>query len=129
MREPIPENLDAIGKQIVDAALVVHRELGPGLFESVYEVCLCDVLRERRVVCEQQVALPVRFRGKRLDAGFRIDVMVERHVIVEIKSVDALSRVFESQLLTYLRLSERRLGYLINFNVPLIKDGIRRFAL
>lgn len=128
MHEPIPLALEAFGKEIVDAAFVVHRELGPGLLESVYETCLCDVLAERRIAFERQVPLPVLFRGKRLDAGFRIDVLVERQVIVELKAVDGLARLHEAQMLTYLRLAGRRLGYLINFNVPIIKEGIRRFA-
>ncbi len=128
MHKLISPEVEAIETAVVDAAFIVHRELGPGLLESVYEVCLYDVLVEKRLACERQVPIPVRFRGKRLDAGFRVDLVAGNEVLVELKSVEAFTKLHEAQMLTYLRLADRRLGFLINFNVPMIKQGIRRFA-
>jgi GxxExxY protein len=115
-----------IGGIIVDRALRVHRELGPGLLESTYEACLCHELREAGLDVEVQKALPVVYKSVKLDCGYRIDVLVEKKVVVEIKSVEALNDVHLAQILTYLKLSECRLGSLINFNVRRIKEGIRR---
>jgi GxxExxY protein len=115
-----------IGAIIVDRALRVHEELGPGLLESTYESCLSHELREAGLKVDVQKALPVVYRNVKLDCGYRIDLLVEDKVIVEIKSVDALNDVHLAQILTYLKLSGCRLGYLINFNVKRVKDGIRR---
>jgi len=128
MNEPISFEVEAIATALVDAAFIVHRELGPGLLESVYEVCLCDVLSDKGIAYERQMPLPVEFRGKRLEAGFRVDVLIERQVIAELKSAESFSKLHEAQMLTYLRLTGCRLGFLINFNVPVIKQGLRRFA-
>jgi GxxExxY protein len=115
-----------IGKIIVDRALRVHRELGPGLLESAYEACLCHELRNAGLNVEVQKALPVVYKEVRLDCGYRIDLLVETKVVIEIKAVEALNDVHLAQILTYLRLSECKLGYLINFNVKRVKDGIKR---
>ena len=118
--------IELIGKQIVQAAFEVHSELGPGLIESVYEICLVEELKSRNLTVERQVKLPVVFKGKILDKEFFIDLLVEKEIIVELKAVDVLLPVHEVQLLTYMKLADKKLGYLINFNVPLIKEGIRR---
>lgn len=113
---------------VVDAALTVHREMGPGLLESVYEVCLCEELLSRGLTVQRQVPVPVTFRGKELDAALRIDLLVENVLVIELKSVDSILPVHHAQMLSYLKLSGHRLGLLINFNVPLLKSGIHRFA-
>lgn len=118
--------IELIGKQIVQAAFEVHSELGPGLIESVYEICLVEELKSRNLTVERQVKLPVVFKGKILDKEFFIDLLVEKEIIVELKAVEVLLPVHEVQLLTYMKLADKKLGYLINFNVPLIKEGIRR---
>ncbi len=114
---------------VLDSAFAVHRALGPGLLESVYETCLCHVLSKRRVAFQRQLALPVLYDGVRLDAGLRIDLLVADDVIVELKAVERMTSLFEAQLLTYLRLTGKRLGLLINFNVEMLKDGITRRVL
>lgn len=128
-REPLSRETEASARSIVDAALAVHRTLGPGLLESVYEVCLAHELSRRGHDVRSQVALPVVYDTVKLEAGYRVDLLVDGLVIVEVKSTDALAPVHEAQLLTYLRLSNRRLGFLINFNVVLLKQGIKRMIL
>lgn len=118
-----------IGTLILDAAFRVHKELGPGLLESTYEACLCYEATEQRLFIERQVPLPVIYREVKLDCGYRIDILAERKVIVELKVADALNDVHMAQLLTYMKLSGCKLGYLINFNVKQLKDGIRRLVL
>jgi len=117
---------EEIGAQIVDAAYHVHRELGPGLFESVYEICMIEELSNRNLLVENQFHLPVIYKGKDLKKDFVVDLLIERKIIVELKAVEELHPVHEVQLVTYLRLANLKLGYLINFNVPLIKNGIKR---
>ena len=129
LREPIPVAVERVAKQVVDASFTVHSALGAGLLESVYEVCLAYELTKRGLKAERQLALPVVYDNVHLEAGFRLDLVVERCVVVELKAVDTLLPVHTAQLLTYLKLSKYRLGFLINFNVPLIKDGIKRLAL
>ena len=128
-REPIPEKVDRIARLVVDAAFAVHSKLGPGLLESVYEVCLAHELEKRGLVVERQVVLPVHYDGIRLDAGLRLDLLIESCLIVELKAVETLLPVHKAQVLTYLKLTGHRLGLLINFNVPLIRDGIKPIAL
>jgi GxxExxY protein len=118
--------IEKIGKQIVDAAFEVHSELGPGLLESVYEICLVEELKSRNLLVERQVQLPVVYKGKKLNKDFVIDILVEKEIIIELKAVEVLLPVHEVQTLTYMKLADMRLGYLINFNVPLIKQGIKR---
>lgn len=123
--EPDPR-VDAVARVVFDAALEVHRALGPGLLESVYEACLCRELALRDVPFERQVVRSVTYRGAVVDAGYRLDLVVDQRVIVEIKAVERLLPIYEAQLLTYLRLSELRVGLLLNFNSVLLKDGVRR---
>jgi GxxExxY protein len=125
MSEPSTEH-DLIARQIVDSAFAVHRALGPGLLESVYEQCLVYELETRHLPAQRQVTLPVFYRNLRIDAGFRMDMVIGGLVIVEIKATERILPIHEAQLLTYLKLSGHRLGLLINFNVTLIKHGIRR---
>jgi GxxExxY protein len=127
--EAVPERVNELSRIAVDSALQVHRELGAGLLESVYEVCLCEELRNRGLKVERQAKLAIHYRGKELDADLRVDLLVEGALIIELKSVDTLLPIHEAQLLTYLKLTGHRLGLLINFNVPLIKEGIRRLIL
>lgn len=124
--EALGPEVEATGRAVVDAALHVHRTLGPGLLESAYELALAHTLERRGHEVLRQLTLPVRFEDVTLEAGYRIDMLVDGHVIVEVKSVEALLPVHDQQVLTYLRLSSRRLGFLINFNVALLKDGLRR---
>ncbi|WP_426027329.1 GxxExxY protein [Brevundimonas sp. TWP2-3-4b2] len=123
------EDGERIGRVVVDSALAVHRALGPGLFESVYEACLAEELKQRGLNVERQVGVPVVYGNTRLEVGFRLDLLVEKRVVVEIKSIDALASIHTSQVLTYLRFSGLRLGYLINFNSTLLKNGLRRLVL
>ncbi|MBI1940216.1 MAG: GxxExxY protein [Acidobacteria bacterium] len=129
LTEPIPAQLDMIASKIVDAAFAVHSKLGPGLLESVYETCLLHEIKKRELSVERQVEIPIDYDGIRLEAGLRIDLLVDKRLIVELKSVDSLSPVHTAQMLTYLKLSGQRLGLLINFNVPLIRNGIKRIVL
>mgnify|MGYP005999423793 CR=1 FL=1 len=117
-----------ISKIIVDCALKVHKTLGPGLLESTYETCLFYELDERNLVVEKQKVLPVVYNNLKLEAGYRIDLLVENKVIIELKSVKKLDDVHTAQMITYLRLSDCKLGLLINFNVSLIKYGIKRIV-
>jgi GxxExxY protein len=125
MPEPTAE-LDAIAREVVDSAFMLHSTLGPGLLESVYNDFLSFEIESRGLPIERELALPVFYRGQRRDVGFRMDIVVAKSVVVEIKAVEKLLPVHSAQLLTYLKLSHHHLGLLINFNVPLIKHGIRR---
>ena len=117
---------DSISHQIIGAAIEVHRTLGPGLLESIYEAALEMELGERALKVRRQVELPVSYKGRLLDGGYRIDLIVEESVIIEIKAVERLLPVFESQLLTYLKLADKRLGLLINFNSSVVSNSVRR---
>lgn len=125
--EPIPKSTERTASEVVDAAIAVHRAPGPGLLESVYEVCLCAELAARRIPFERQVAIPIQYRNVRLESGLQLDVVVEDVVVIELKAVEELLPVHDAQILTYLKLANLRLGFLINFNVPPLKDGLRRF--
>jgi GxxExxY protein len=120
--------IDAIASEIVDAAFKVHKELGPGLLESAYEACLEHELKKRGLDVERQKPQPVHYDGIVIDVGYRIDLLVNNSVIIELKTVEQLAPIHQAQLMTYLKLSKKSLGFLINFNVPLIKNGIRRIA-
>ena len=124
--QPLSEQIERVGKTIVDAAFTVHTNLGPGLLEKVYEKCLVEELRLRNIYVERQVPVPIVYKGSEIDEDLKIDILVEHEIIVELKAVEVMHPVFDAQLLTYLKLTNRNLGYLINFNVPLIKDGIKR---
>jgi GxxExxY protein len=122
------EQLNQITEAIIGAAIEVHRRLGPGLLESAYEACTAFEIMERGHEVEKQKPLPVLYKGIHLDCGYRLDLLVSKKIIVEIKSVDALTPVHEAQLLSYLKLSGCKVGLLINFNVKLLKNGIRRIV-
>lgn len=120
--------INDITGQIIDAAMKVHTALGPGLLESAYEACLAHELQKRGLKAETQVGLPVEYDGVQLELGYRIDILVENQVIVELKCVSDFHPIHEAQLLSYLKLSNRKIGLLINFNVLRLKDGIKRLA-
>ena len=120
-------DLNQLSAQIIKAAIAIHKELGPGLLESVYQSCMEIELEQMGLEVKPEVGLPVFYRGREIDAqGFRLDLLVEDRIIVELKSVEKVEAVHKKQLLTYLRLAKKPLGLLINFNVPLLKDGITR---
>ncbi len=120
---------EEIGKQIVDVAFTIHKALGPELLESVYEKCYEYELNSRSVLVERQKVVPIIYHGLKIDDGLRLDLLVGDAVIVELKAQEIYHPVWEAQMLSYLKLSERRLGYIINFHVPLIKNGIKRMIL
>jgi GxxExxY protein len=126
---PLSEEEERIGKGIVNAAYQIHKQLGPGLLERVYEVCFCHVLLKNGFEVKRQLDIPIVFEGFVFDEGLRLDVMVNDLVICELKALDNVNPVWEAQLLSHLRLTGKRLGYLINFNVPLIKHGIKRMVI
>ncbi len=128
-RKDLPAELEVLASTIVDAAIKVHARLGPGLLESVYEACLAHELKNRGLKVATQVWLPVLYKGLQLDAGLRIDLLVEDQVVIELKAVEAVLPVHHAQLLTYLKLSGHRLGFLMNFNAALLKDGLHRRVL
>ena len=129
MHEEIQKELDDLAKAVVDAAFRVHVTLGPGLLESAYQACLEIELEKRGVAFLAQPVLPISYEGVTIEGAYRIDLLVGDQLVVELKATDHLLPVHSAQLLTYLRLSGKRLGLLINFNTPLIKDGIKRIAL
>ena len=124
--QPLTVEEERIGKAVVEAAYKVHKELGPGLLEKVYEVCFCHVLTKAGFDVKRQLDVPIIFDGLFFDEGFRLDVLVNELVICELKAVDTMNPVWTAQIISHLRLTNRRLGYLINFNVPIIKQGIKR---
>jgi len=125
----LTEREESIAQQIVDSAYTVHRKLGPGLLEKVYEVCFCHELSKRGLRFQRQVDIPIIYDGIVFNEGLRLDVLVEDEVICELKAVDEMNLLWEAQILSHLKLTGKRLGFLINFNIPLIKDGIKRFIL
>jgi GxxExxY protein len=114
--------------EIIGSAIEVHKVLGPGLLESAYEICLAQELTLRGIKFEKQKPLPVAYKDTKLEEGYRLDLLVEGKIVVELKAIDRLSSIHDAIMLTYLRLSECKIGLLINFNVPVLKDGIRRFV-
>jgi len=127
--DTLPQEVERITAIIFECAFKVHRALGPGLLESVYEVCLCHELAKSGLKFRRQVELPIIYDGVRLESGFKIDILVEEQVIVELKAVETMIPLYEAQIMTYLKLTGKRLGLLINFNVPLLKNGIKRIIL
>ncbi len=115
--------------QIIGSAIEVHKALGPGLLESAYEECLCHEFDLRGISYKRQHAIPVQYKGAKLDCGYRIDLLVDNRVILELKSVDCLELIHEAQILTYLKLTNLKVGLLINFNVPMLRDGVKRLIL
>ncbi|MGB6222584.1 GxxExxY protein [Haloferula sp.] len=120
---------DQIAKDIVDAAFKVHNKLGPGLLESAYEACLAHELTRRGYQIERQKEQPVIYEGLEIEVGYRLDILVDDKVIIELKAVEQMLPIHQAQIMTYLKLSQKTLGLLINFNVPLIKHGIKRVAM
>ena len=127
--EAIPEHVEKTASLVIDSAIAVHRQLGPGLLESVYETCLCHELCKRNVNYQRQIELPVEYDGHKLDAALCLDVLANDCVIVELKAVEKIIPLYKAQVLTYLKLTGKRLGLLINFNVPLLKDGLKRVEI
>jgi GxxExxY protein len=125
----LPEHIEEIASKIVDAAFTVHKALGPGLLERVYEVCFCHELTKRGLRYARQIDIPITYDGLFFDEGLRLDVLVEDVIICELKAVDEMNPVWEAQLLSHLKLSDKQLGFLINFNVPRIKEGIKRMIV
>ena len=125
----LPDHIEEKARKIVDAAFVVHKELGPRLLERVYEVCFCHELTKRGLKYLRQVDVPITYDGILFDEGLRLDVLAEDDIICELKAVEVTNPVWEAQLLSHLKLSKKDLGFLINFNVPRIKDGIKRFIV
>lgn len=126
---PIPPDVERVGKIVLDAAYKVHTVLGPGLLESVYQTAMKHVITTNNALVETEVKLPIMFEGVKLESALRIDMLVEKCVIAELKSVETMNPVYEAQLMTYLRLSKTRLGFLVNFNMPHLKDGIKRIVV
>ena len=126
--EPSAE-IDTLAKEVIDCAFKVHQTLGPGLLESVYETCMLHEIRKRGLQVENQVEVPVVYDGMQMNCGFRMDLLVEKKLLVELKAVETILPVHTAQVLTYLKLQQIKLGLLINFNVPLIKHGIKRIVL
>lgn len=127
--QPLSKIEESIAGKIVDSAFTVHKSLGPGLLEKVYEVCFCHELSKRAVKYQRQVDIPIVYDGKVFDEGLRLDVLVEDLIICELKAVDEINPMWEAQILSHLKLTGKRLGFLINFNVTLMKKGIKRFIL
>jgi GxxExxY protein len=126
---PLSNEEEEVGRAVVNAAFYVHKSLGPGLLERVYEVCFCHILSERGYRVQRQIDIPIVFEDITFDEGLRLDVMVNDLVVCELKALEQVNPVWQAQLLSHMKLTGKRLGYLINFNVPLIKDGIQRMVL
>ena len=122
------EELNKLSAKILDCAITVHKEMGPGLLESVYEQCLLKEFEIRNIKAVNQVAIPLVYKGYELSKDFKIDILVENEIIIELKSVEIMLPVFEAQIISYLKLANKRLGFLINFNVPILKQGFKRFV-
>ncbi|MCF8357674.1 MAG: GxxExxY protein [Prolixibacteraceae bacterium] len=122
------KTLNAISKQILDASIAVHKEMGPGLLESVYEYCLIKEFEFRKINAQRQVQLPLYYKGELLSKEFKIDILVENEIVLELKTVDFILPVHEAQIISYLKLANKKLGFLINFNEALLKDGFYRFV-
>lgn len=122
------DELNIISKKILDASMVVHKEMGPGLLEAVYELCLIKELQLRNLQVQSQVSIPLIYKGFELSKDFRIDILVENEIIIEVKAVEVLLPVHKAQIISYLKLANKKLGFLINFNVDLLKNGFNRFV-
>jgi GxxExxY protein len=129
MRTIISEREEKIASFIVDSAFTVHKNIGPGLLEKVYEVCLCHELKKKGLKCDRQVSVPIIYDGIRFDEAFKLDILVEETIICELKAVDEMNPVWNAQIISHLKLLDKHLGFLINFNVPIIKKGIKRFIV
>ncbi|MBN2572713.1 MAG: GxxExxY protein [Ignavibacteriales bacterium] len=126
---PLSEREEYVGKIIVNSAYLVHKELGPGLLEKIYEICLSHEISKSGLIVKRQIDLPIVYDGVKFDEGLRLDLMIDDLVIIETKAVEQVNAVWDAQILSHLKLTNLRLGYLINFNVPIIKQGIKRFII
>jgi len=122
------EKINKLSKTILDISIEIHKQLGPGLLESIYEICFCKELNLRNIKFKRQVEIPVYYKGEKLSTSFRIDILVENEIIIELKAIENILPVHKSQLLTYLKLTKKRLGLLINFNVPYMVEGFHRIV-
>ncbi|MBK7639768.1 MAG: GxxExxY protein [Chitinophagaceae bacterium] len=122
------EELNIISKEILDASIQVHKEMGPGLLESIYELCLINELQTRKLDIQSQISIPLFYKGVELSKDFRIDILVENEIIIEVKAVEVILPVHKAQIISYLKLADKKLGFLINFNVELLKNGFSRFV-
>lgn len=122
------EELNKLSAKILDSAITVHKVMGPGLLESVYEQCLLKEFEIRDIKAVNQVAIPLMYKGYELSKDYKIDILVEKEIIIELKSVEVMLPVIEAQIISYLKLADKRLGFLINFNVPILKQGFKRFV-
>ena len=120
--------LEKFAKEIVDSSIQVHKEMGPGLLESVYQQCLLKELQLRSIIVSEQVPIPLVYKGYKLSKEYVIDILVEGEIILELKAVEIILPVHEAQLISYLKLADKRMGFLLNFNVPLMKNGLKRFV-
>ncbi len=122
-------DINALTGKVIGAAIEVHRTLGPGLLESTYEECLCHELNLRKIKFERQKEIPIDYKGIKLDCGYRLDLLINKRLILELKCCESLQPIHEAQLLTYLKLTGIKIGLLINFNVPLLREGIKRIVI
>jgi GxxExxY protein len=122
------EKQNCLSKEILDSCMEVHREMGPGLLESVYQLCLMTELQKRGIKVDQEVSVPLFYKGEKLNKDFRIDILAEGEIILELKTVDDILPVHEAQIISYLKMTGKKLGFLINFNVPLMKEGFNRYV-
>ena len=122
------EEYERFAKEIVDVCITVHRIMGPGLLESVYELCMMKEFELRRIKAKNQVLIPLIYKEYELSREFKIDILVENEIVLELKSCEIMNPVFDAQIISYLKLANKRLGFLLNYNVPLMKDGIKRFV-
>ncbi len=122
------EEYNRLSGIILDCCITVHKEMGPGLLESVYELCLMKEFELRNIYAENQVQIPLMYKGFELSKSFRVDILVEKEIVLEIKSVEEMLPVYKAQIISYLKHSEKKLGFLVNFNVPLLKKGFKRFV-
>ena len=128
MEKPNLEDINQLTGKVIGAAIEVHKTLGPGLLESAYEECLCHELSLLGIPFERQKEIPLNYKGIWLDCGYRLDILVDNKLILELKACESMQPIYEAQLLTYLKLTSIKIGLLINFNVPILKDGIKRLA-
>ena len=124
----VRKDLEKFAKEIVDSSIQVHKEMGPGLLESVYQQCLLKELQLRSIIVSEQVPIPLVYKGYKLSKEYVIDILVEGEIILELKAVEIILPVHEAQLISYLKLADKRMGFLLNFNVPLMKNGLKRFV-
>jgi GxxExxY protein len=127
--KPLSDKEETLAKKVVDSAYTVHNKLGPGLLEKVYEICFCHELSKRKIEFKRQIPIPIVYDGIQFDEGLRLDVLIEDKIICELKAIDHMNPVWEARILSHLKLTNKRLGFIINFNVPVMKKGIKRYVL